>query len=331
MKAAASLRIVARRRAERDEWENTCRGCDYATFFHTPRWVDFFGQANGGAMVPAPETITFSDGTSAILPMACRRYRGGIVQLYWSMPAHMFGGWLSIDALTVEHAKLLAGYLQGLPDLVWRENPYDPILKSVELSSAREDFTQMIDLSEGFESAAQRFDYAHRKAVKKALAAGVSVAEAVRFEEWESYFKLYDASRARWQERNLLRWEGYSRPLFKAIYESAPSGRKLWLARVKGVPASGILCFYWNRHAVAWHGAGGAEFFMHRPNNLLYEHAIRHAAGAGYRWFDCNPSAGLAGVIEFKKHLGAIPLRSRIVEKKSSVRRLAKHLRDLLR
>ncbi len=70
---------------------------------------------------------------------------------------------------------------------------------------------------------------------------------------------------------------------------------------------------------------------MHRPNNLLYEHAIRHAAEEGYRWFDCNPSAGLPGVIEFKKHLGTIPLRSRVIDKKSSLRRLMERLRSLLR
>ena len=331
MKAVVSLRIVVRRPAERDEWENACRRCDYATFFHTPSWVDLFGQANGGLMVPAPETIVFNDGASAILPMASRRYCGGIVQINWSMPAHTFGGWLSADTLTVEHAKLLAGCLQRRPDLVWRENPYDPILKSIKLCCAREDFTQTIDLSKGFEAAANRFDYAHRKAVKRAAVVGVSVAEAVHLEEWESYFKLYEASRARWKKRNLAKGDGYSRSLFKAIYESAPSGRKLWLARIKGVPACGILCFYWNRHAVAWHGAGGAEFFMHRPNNLLYEHAILHAAREGYRWFDCNPSAGLTGVMEFKEHLGAMPLRSRVVDKKSPVRRLAELVKSLLR
>ncbi len=331
MRPTASLRIVERRPAGLDEWENACRACDYATFFHTPGWVDLFVQANGGSMAPSPEVVTFSDGASAVLPMACRRYPGGMVRLYWSMPAHTFGGWLSSDTLTVEHAGLLAGCLQSRPDLVWRENPYDPILKCMELPCAREDFTQTIDLSEGFETAEKRFDYAHRKAVKKASAAGVSIAEAVHFEEWESYFKLYEASRARWKERKLSKGDGYPRSLFKTIYASAPSRRKLWLATVRGVPAAGILCFYWNRHAVAWHGAGGAEFFMHRPNNLLYEHAIRHAAKEGYRWFDCNPSAGLPGVIEFKKHLGTIPLRSRVVDKKSAMRRLTERLRSLLR
>jgi hypothetical protein len=323
--------IVDHRPARRDEWEHACRSCDYATFFHTPAWVDLFTKTTGTAMLPAAEAVIFSDGVEAILPMARRRYPGGLLPLYWSMPAHTFGGWVSADVLTKEHAGLLAGVLLKRSNLIWRENPYDAALKSISLSSAREDFTQAIDLSQGFEAAADRFDHAHRKAVRKAAAAGVAIAEAVHFEEWESYFSLYESSRARWRKRRLARKGGYSRSLLKAIYESAPEGRTLWLARVQGVPAAGILCFYWNRHAVAWLGAGEEKFFMYRPNNLLYEHAIRNAAARGFRWFDCNPSAGLRGVIEFKEHLGAIPLRSRVVEKKSAARRVAEWLRNHLR
>jgi hypothetical protein len=326
------LRITERRRARRDEWESVCRQCEYATWFHTPAWVDLCAREyRRGSMVAAPELIRFSDGASALLPLACRHYLGGAVRLYWSMPAHTFGGWLSVDKLTVGHAMLLSGILRKLPDLVWRENPYDPVLASLSFDGAREDFTQAIDLTGGSSVVAGRFDYAHRKAARKAAASGVTVAEAVHFEEWESYFSLYDASRARWKERRIAKGDGYSHAFLGSLFEAAPEVRKLWLARVNGVVAAGILCFYWNRHAVAWHGAGGAEFFMYRPNNLLYEHAIRHAAEEGYRWFDCNPSASLRGVMEFKEHLGAIPLRSRIIEKKSFIRHAAERLRDLVR
>jgi hypothetical protein len=331
MSASAGLRIAGARPAGRDEWERACRACDYATFFHTPAWVDLFTKTTGGAMAPATEAITFSDGLSAILPMARRRYLGGLVQLYWSMPAHTFGGWVSEDSLTAEHARLMAEHLGKRPDLQWRENPYDPVLQSIALPLAHADFTHAVDLSGGISAVEGRFDYAHRKAVRKAVASGVTVAEGVLFEEWESYFSLYGSSRARWKERRLARGGGYPHALFQAIYDSGCGGRKLWLAKVKGVPAAGILCFYWNRHAVAWLGAGEAEFFMYRPNNLLYEHAIRHAAGQGYRWFDCNPSAGLRGVIEFKEHLGAVLRQSRVVEKRTALRWAAERARSLFR
>ena len=331
MKSPAGLRIAGIRPAERNEWDRACLNCEYATFFHTPAWVDVFAKTTGGAMAPATEAITFSDGLSAILPLARRRYLGGLVRLFWSMPAHTFGGWISEHPLTAEHARLLAGHLGKLQDLQWRENPYDPALASIALPRAHRDFTHTVDLSGGISAVEDRFDYAHRKAVRKAVASGVTVAETELFEEWESYFSLYEASRARWKERRIARGGGYPHSLFTAIYESRNEGRKLWLARVNGIPAAGILCFYWNCHAVAWLGAGKAEYFMYRPNNLLYEYAIRHAAGQGYRWFDCNPSAGLRGVIEFKEHLGAVSRQSRVVEKKTALRRAAERVRSLFR
>ncbi len=192
MSASAGLRIAGARPAGRDEWERACRACDYATFFHTPAWVDLFTKTTGGAMAPATEAITFSDGLSAILPMARRRYLGGLVQLYWSMPAHTFGGWVSEDSLTAEHARLMAEHLGKRPDLQWRENPYDPVLQSIALPLAHADFTHAVDLSGGISAVEGRFDYAHRKAVRKAVASGVTVAEAVLFEELgELFFALW--------------------------------------------------------------------------------------------------------------------------------------------
>jgi lipid II:glycine glycyltransferase (peptidoglycan interpeptide bridge formation enzyme) len=102
---------------------------------------------------------------------------------------------------------------------------------------------------------------------------------------------------------------------------------RLWLVSLDDTIIAGILCFYWNRHAVAWHGAGLSGYFSYRPNNLLYNHAIMHAAENGYRWFDCNPSSDLSGVSTFKKLIGAQPLQSRVLVRRSQLFRIL----DLLR
>ncbi|MGA2507753.1 MAG: GNAT family N-acetyltransferase [Chitinispirillaceae bacterium] len=333
MTSEHQVRIAACHAARREEWEQTSRACDYATFFHTPIWADIFFRATRGRMVPMAEKVEFSDGTGAVIPMVCKKYLGGCFRLFSSMPAGTFGGWVSSDSLTETHARLLIERLCRIQDLVWRENPYDSVLTRMDVCGAVEDFTQVIDLRQGFPAAEARSDYAHRKAVKKAIEKGVSIAEASNSEQWEKYFLLYRSSRERWRKKKLQKnrgSRGYDWTMFEEIYRSTPEHRRLWLAYVNGTPVAGILCFYWNRHAVAWHGAAAAEYFECRPNNLLYEHAGRHAAGAGYHWFDCNPSGGFKGVVEFKEHLGAQKLRSRVVNRRSMLRGAAELLRGII-
>jgi hypothetical protein len=331
MTEKTAVRIVAERPAGRSEWERHCGACEYATFFHTPLWADAVCRQKGGRRTVAPLHVAFSDGTAAVVPLVQTRLLGGALHCTWSMPAFTFGGWVSADPLTIAHARLLAARLCSIRDLVWRENPYDPVLTHCTIDGADDDFTQAIDLREGFAAASKRFDHAHRKAVRKARAAGVTVVEASDHDAWKRYFSLYQASRGRWRRRGLQCNRGYGPALFDVLREIPSAHRKLWLAMVGDEMAAGILCFYWNGHAVAWHGAGAERHFRHRPNNLLYEHAIRHAADAGCRWFDCNPSGGLAGVVEFKQHLGARRLRSRIVNKRSLVRTLVEWMRRIMR
>lgn len=333
MASDAPIRSIASRPATREEWMHVCRACDYATFFHTPYWAEIFTGTKRGRMVSAPERVEFNDGTVAIIPLVYTNYWGNRMRLYWSMPAHTFGGWISSMPLAGDHIRALIARLHAIPNLVWRENPYDPLLKDIELSHCREDFTQVIDLRSGFDAAKARSDYSHRRAVQRALEKGVSVCEAGDFELWRNYFSLYKASRERWKENDLLRnRRGYTIELFKAIFECPSEHRKLWLAQVDGKPIAGILCFYWNRHVVSWHGAGTGELFnKYRPNDLLYDHASRHAAENGYHWFDCNPSGGFKGVADFKEHIGARKMRARLVNQRSMVLRTAEFLRSMVR
>lgn len=330
MKPDAGVRIVACREATREEWERFAEDSDHGTYFHTHHWADTFRKSSAGRMVPVPQLARFSDGAEALLPLTCRKFFGAAFTLHWSMPACTFGGWIPAKVLTEAHGRAIVSHLHSLRDLVWRENPYDPLAAGLDLSHHSDDFTQAVDLRDGIAAVEARFDYAHRKAVRKAVKSGVTIAEASRFDEWMSYFSVYTESRLRWKAKKLLRNRGFPVELFKAIHESPAAHRKLWLARIDGTVAAGIICFYWKGHSVAWHGAGAARFFNSRPNNLLYEHAIRHAADAGCAWFDCNPSSGLSGVVEFKEHLGARRLRSRVINKRSIVRRAAEWVRSTI-
>jgi hypothetical protein len=313
-----------------EAWERMANDCGHATYFHTRHWAAIFHTATRGRMVPSPLVMRFSDDVEVLIPLVRRKFFGSLLTLHWSMPSYTYGGWISVSPMSPAHGQAVVSRLHSFRDCVWRENPYDPLAGELDLHHDLDDFTQAIDLRDGMTAAEDRFDHAHRKAVKKAERNGVTIAEATHFDEWMSYFSLYEQTRERWKAKNLLRNRGAGPALFKAIYESPTPHRKLWLARINGELAAGIICFYWKGHAVAWHGAGAASCFKYRPNNVLYEHAIRQAAETGCSWFDCNPSAGLAGVVDFKEHLGAQRLRSRVINKRSIVRSIAEWLRRIM-
>ena len=321
-----TINITEIRHATEAQWQQTCKECDYATYFHTPQWFELFLRYSNGRIYPVTKKIIFDDGLSAILPLAATVFLKGALTTYQSSPAGTFGGWISSDILTQAHAKALADYMLALTNVLWRENPYDPFLKALNLTGALHEFTQAIDLTKTEVELRSASSRAHAKALAKARREGVYVTEAEGMSDWKQHFKAYEQSLARWKSSGTAkklnrpyRWE-----FFEALFATGLPNVKLWCARYKGAVAASVICFYWNRHVVAWHGAALEEYFEVRPNNALYQHMIDDAKDNGYHWFDCNTPGGLKGVAEFKDHLGTQKLQSRLVDKASIPRRIAR-------
>jgi hypothetical protein len=252
------------------------------------------------------------------------------VSVDFSCLAGAYGGWITADALTREHARLLAGTIAEHGNLIWRENPYDPLAATCDMPGAVVDTTQVVDLrGKTADDIIKEADYAHRKAVKKARAEGISVRCGATVDDWRHHFQAYQISQKRWQ-RNRLRVAGhYPWRLFDAMRRLDSPHIKLWIAERGSAFLAGVVAFYWNHHAVAWHGAAFDEYMHLRPNNLLYAEMIGDAAANGYWWFDCNPCGGIEGVAKFKEHLGAKRLPSRVMLRSSGLRRMGLWLRRL--
>jgi hypothetical protein len=310
-----------------DLWFETCKKSDSATFFHTPLWIGLFTNK----LEDGFQKILFSDGKFAVLPLVCNKYLKGLANIYLSSPAGTFGGWVTTDTLTSQHYELLIKYMNHFGDLVWRENPYDSQLKKYDFPNANEDFTYAINLENGYDHVWKTSDYAHKKAYRLAEKSGIVVSASEDPSDWEKYYHMYEKSVSRWKDRMLFSGVYYDFAFINKIRNIEVPFRKLWLAKYEGEPISGIICFYWNKHAVAWHGAGLKEYFNLRPNNLLYATAMKDAAEKGFSWFDCNPSGGLEGVKKFKMNLGAQELRSRVVQKVSPLRKGISRLRNLIK
>ncbi len=293
--------------ATREDWMFFCNNCAEATFFHTPMWAGLFERTRPARFVSHARIVRFADGSSACLPMVAKRHLHGLVRIACSMPADTYGGWLSLKRLSSGNERALLKYLSNFPDLILRENPFMPVRELPGCMCVREDFTQCLDLSGGYDSAWERAQRPHRKAVRHARKCGVEVREACDGKDWEDYFAMYAASIARWRNRGLFTGVQYDEPFFNEIEQLDNTRRKLFVAILDNRIVSGIICFYWQHHAVAWHGAGFDEYFSSRPNNLLYDYAIQHAASADINGLTVIPAAVLAewlisnGILAAKK------------------------------
>ena len=315
----------------REKWLSYCCKSQGVTFFHTPMWAELFIRYNPRVFRNSTRRLIFSDGNEVLLPLVKKRLLFGLHSVVSSMPSSTFGGYLSAVPLDDPHEQLAMKHLNGYSNLIFRENPYAPVQTVFSDEPGYDDPTMVVDLKDGHDAVWKRATAGHRNAVRNAEKSGVEIIEATTINDWMDYSAIYLSSINRWKQRNIYTGVYYDERFFMLVAQLKTPLRKLWLAKVKGEAIAGILCFYWGDHVVVWHGSGLSEYFSYHPNNMLYNHAIMHAANAGFRWFDTNPSGSLKGVYKFKQYLGARPKSSRVFVKYSRSHRLLQTIRDRYR
>jgi len=325
--------------ASKDEWISVAKTCQYATYFHTPYWYELIAPKQRHIVL----SVQFDDGASAVVPFAKVRRAGGLLVDHFSSPGGTYGGWLSASALTPEHVKHLFGVLISKTNLTFRVNPFDPSSRLISGGvdsigntggiSRKDDFTNVLDLTKGERAITLGLSKGHRSAIKSAERAGVTVRAAETQSEWDQYYELYQSSLERWRAGGpaMRPRSVYPLSLFRRIREIRTGNETLWLAFKEGAPIAGALFFYWNGHAVSWHGASSSRYFDIRPNNLLYWEIILDAISRGCETFDFNPSGGYGGVESFKKHFGAQPLPTPVISTKTPLRSLISTARRALK
>jgi hypothetical protein len=324
------IKIIDDCLASETEWQEICDQCPYATYFHTPEWARVFSAYMQGRMRPWPRKIIFTDGGIAIIPLSRISYFNGLLKQYESSPAGTFGGWLSKQELSPGHARELVRYMQNHKNLTWRENPYDPCLRDIEIKGANNDFTQTIDLRRSYDEVKRSASKTHKNLTNRAIRSGVSVSVADSKEQWQRHFQGYLASRSRWEKAGSQKsTTGYSWELFELLFNAHSPHCKLWLALYKDEIASSVISFYWNHHAVAWHGGAFEEYFDVYPNHLLYQEMVRDAHGKGFHWFDFNTTGDLSGVASFKDQLGTQRIPSRVLDKASLSKKIARTVKSI--
>ncbi|HET9606654.1 MAG TPA: GNAT family N-acetyltransferase [Nitrospira sp.] len=331
----ARLKIAQVKEATSQEWDAAWEHCNYATYFQSRSWAEIW-ETYSGYMRPEPKLIGFSDGLKAVLPLS--RVSGGpddLIKSYVSSPAGTFGGWVSHDALTVEHARLLVHFmLNNLGDIVWLVNPYDENIFKAGIAPTDHQ-THVLDLTPGFEALYKNFHEGNVRSIKKAQQRGVTVRAAEGIEEWREYYKVYEDSLDRWGSKATSR---YSWKLFEEIHKRSANSC-LWLATLEGQIISGAIFFYAKKHVVGWHGATLKDYFSYGPVNMLLSEVIRDAANNQYTWFDFNPSGGHEGVRAFKKSFDAKAVSCPLISARSEnglfikkvVRKLKRQTKSILK
>ncbi len=308
------------------EWETFWRESDQATYFHSPEWAAIWAEYSRGGVRPAPRKVLFRDGREALLPLCFERRLGGLLSRYVSSPEGTFGGWLSREPLTIDHALALTEWLtrkQGR-SLVWRFNPYDELCFEAGKRhglECRNDETYALALGAGVEAVVKGFKSRCRTDIRKAREAGFVIQRAGSQSDWHDYHRVYQDSLRRWGNQQE---EGYDRRLFDILFERRSPHIQLWLARRDGQVVSGNIIFYARHHVVYWLGATLEQHLTSGVAKLLMSEIIQDACREGYSWFDFNPSPTLSGVKFFKEGFGARALPAPVVYVDTRLKQLAR-------
>lgn len=302
------------------EWQEIADKCEYATFFHTPAWSRIFAETYS-EMEIATKKFVFDDGERIILPLIRTKAIKGSFNLYVSNVAGVYGGWVTDANLSNQQIKEIIKWINNhLKNLTWRINPFDKKLHDFNGLGGKEDFTQYLNSSQGFDSIYKSWTKGHASAARKARRETVIIKQTNSIGKWKEYFDVYRDSIRRWDKSVTCK---YPYRLFENFYKEHSDNIKLWLAYFEGNVIAGALCFYHNHHVVYWHGASLEKYFYKRASNLLQYEIIKDACEKGYWWYDFNPSGGHQGVVNFKKSYGAKKLASNVVSNRSSFYRLA--------
>lgn len=286
-------------------WWEVAQQCDYATFFHTPLWHELAASA-----FPHCRDVSFSaetpSGTRVVFPLLDQRrpflrFLGRTVSTF----GDCYGGPIADGPLSIEERQLLyeaADRLHGVVALTG--NPFVPEEISPRGFDGTQDQTDLLKLNGTFEEILSGFSQGHRRNLRKGQTNGVTARRGNTPRDFRRYFEVYNSSLERWGKARTSRypWALFEEGLQLSV--SHPENSVLWLAELEGEVVSGAWVFYWNRHAVYWHGASTEAGLQVSAPMVVFADIISQAHLRGFQWFDFNPSGGHASVAEFKRRFG---------------------------
>jgi hypothetical protein len=290
-------------------WLDVARRSGDATFFHSPLWHRLI-TATWPERQDRSVGVELDAAARAVVPLLeLERPIKGLFHEMESTWAGCYGGLIS-DVPRDPPARRAAWKAvlrtQRIARLHVTGHPFRGEQGLPEGAELTQDVTHVVAL-QGAAAPESRFSEGHRRSIRAAERAGVTVEPARTLDEYREYAAVYEDSLARWGERATSR---YPRELFEngwRLGADHPQHSVLWLARHQDRIVAGAWIFTWNGHAVYWHGATRTDAMPLRPGHLLHATILRTCAEQGLAWYDFNPSGGHEGVARFKAGFGAEP------------------------
>ena len=290
-----------------DFWFDVARKCEYATFFHSPLWHQL-ALSTYPHYKDASIGVELNTGTRAVLPLLeTGRSTRGIFRKLVSTFAGCYGGVIADGPITIDECNYIyqKAVTWDIEQIVILGNPFCDV-QTDALQCEKEDyFTQVLTINQEFDNVLSGFSKGHRRNTKKGKQLGVTTRVANTLDDYKCYFDVYQDSIVRWGDKTSSR---YPWSLFEngcRFSQENPDLIKLWFAELEGKVIAGAWVFYWNNHAVYWHGAALGDYFSYYPNNVLLADVIEDVCNRGFKYFDFNPSGGHDGVAKFKERFGA--------------------------
>ncbi len=338
-----------------DEWDEFYKGATTASYFQSPGWSQIWSRYSGGRYRPAPLVAELPSGKKVLVPITRQRLRGGLGSLWHAAPAGTYGGWLTEPGVVLNNAEtslLIQSLFRHCGSLMLRLFPMTPVadeegfLSDIgnrgmftdsgnELSGITilDDHTRLIDCAAGYEAIQGKWSAGKgsmKAKVQKAIRSGIQIRKVAAKKDIARYHQLYMDALRRWDPPPSHQ---YTASFFEFILETAGhsiSGetdkrhnklaknrisREVWVAEYKDEIVAGAVILSGKGHMAYWHGVSDPEYQAYRPVNLLLATLIEQCCIRGLRWFDFNPSLGIAGVDRFKQSFGAQAVSSPVLKK----------------
>lgn len=283
-------------------WWEVAHACPYATFFHTPRWTELACRVNSTVLDRTIAAI-LPNGVRAVLPLLEIRRHGPFAALMSTFEG-CYGGIIADGPLSRRDVARIyrQAYRWNISNFYYLANPIAPPETIDTTYRFGDEIAHVLHLDRDFETIFNHFDKSTRTNYRRGLREGVRIRRAASPDDYAAYYRAYRDAVRRWGEDDNY---GYSWEFFTHVFafeQRYPAEMALWVVELDGAVVGGTLAFYWNQHVTAWHGTVTREALKRRAMVVLDVEIACDAAARGFRYYDLNTSAGIAGVMQYKRN-----------------------------
>jgi lipid II:glycine glycyltransferase (peptidoglycan interpeptide bridge formation enzyme) len=222
---------------------------------------------------------------------------------YKSMDPGVYGGIIADRELVQEDVDGIFASVLKLKSAGGRivGNPFKPFSFPSQFKK-KELYTQIIDLTSGFDAVRKRFSRGQKSNISQAQRKNIHIRWAETEQDIKHYCDIYMQTLKRWGGRTITR---YPEQLFLNLFAQQDHHIRFLLAEKETKIIAGIIILAWQKKLLYWHGCSREEFFTDYPNNLLHYSALQWGCEQGFTHYDMGPSMDMEGVVRFKQSFGA--------------------------